>query len=134
MSIQQIRKSRRIQKTLQAKKQETSEDEEMASLALMLFSIVVTFLFCSIFQILADLLGYLFYAEDNFFYLVVLSPRHFLDVLNSCVNMIFYCMFGKRFRAELSRLMFRSKETQEIYWHIGNNTSEFFLHNFVEDA
>ncbi len=89
-----------------------STAEEMTSLSWMLFSIVAAFLFCSSFQLLGSLLLFLFNAKDNFFYLVVLSGRHFFDVLNSCVNMIFYCMFGKRFRAELSRL-FRSKEKRK---------------------
>lgn len=92
----------------------TPENEkESKTLAFLLFAIVITFLVCKMPQGAADIFGYWFDEEDSFFVQVILSPYNFLDVLNSCVNFIYYCVFGKKFRLELVKLFKRNWQSKK---------------------
>lgn len=96
-----MRISKSVQKTIRA-----DGTEDANSLAFLLFGIVATFFICKSFQMVAGILYHLD-ETDNIFYQIFLSPKSLLDTLNSCVNFIFYCVYGTNFRAELGALWTR---------------------------
>jgi len=74
----------------------TSQQKRDASFALMLFSVVIVFLVCSVDYLVLDILSYLKIPYDSFWD----KLGNFLLSLNSAVNFIIYCAFGKKFRKE----------------------------------
>lgn len=62
----------------------------------MLFSVVVVFLVCSVDYLVLDILSYLQIPYNEFWD----SLGNFLLSLNSALNFIIYCAFGKKFRRE----------------------------------
>lgn len=96
-------------------------ETDTRSLAFLFFGMVITFLICTSFQIATNLFYAVFDLKHTMFYQIFLSPRHFMDSLNSCVNFIFYCAFGTKFRAELYKLGAKLKCT---ICQTGNKTTE----------
>ncbi len=84
----------------------------------MLFSVVIVFLLCSVDYLVLDILSYLKISYDSFWD----NLGNFLLSLNSAVNFIIYCAFGKKFRNEFFVFL---NETTKGAWcpnavHVGS--------------
>ncbi|CAL8089498.1 unnamed protein product [Orchesella dallaii] len=85
-----------IKRSSKARQKMTSQQKRDASFALMLFSVVIVFLVCSVDYLILDILSYLRIPYDSFWD----KLGNFLLSLNSAANFIIYCAFGKKFRKE----------------------------------
>ena len=102
-----------IYKTIRRAHQQRSiamnqEQEQDFSIALMLMSVVVVFLFCNTVRLvfrMAKFVGYRIDAD------IGLVSNVFL-VFNSSVNILLYCMFGKKFRQEFFKIFCRRRRRQ----------------------
>jgi hypothetical protein len=101
--------------TQQPRRSNTSRRRTEDSLAVVFMAIILTFLVCHTPRILLDIHEVATIANTNtcrqlgrdyfsLWSLLLLSASHFLLVVNSSVNMVVYCLFGSKFRAEFKHI------------------------------
>lgn len=74
----------------------TSQQKRETSFAIMLFSVVIVFLFCSVDYLILDVLTYIGISYHSLWD----NLGNILLSLNSAVNFVIYCVFGRKFRKE----------------------------------
>ena len=119
-----IQLMRAVNQAKKARTRMSTSASKEANLTIMLIAVIIVFLLCQMPSI-ADNILYVIFDQDklhcSLWYIQFTTISNLMVVVNSAVNFILYCVFGKRFRKVFLKTIchpFRRKQPQFKYHYV----------------